>query len=136
MPLTDTALRNLKSNGTPTKLADSEGLYLYLPPSGRKLWRLDDRYGGKRKTLSLGAYPAISLREARRKRDDAKELLAHDIDPGTQKKADKEAAEAAAREKALTFAVVAEEWFATRQDSYAATNIQYQEKALAHCPAQ
>ena len=97
MPLTDTALRNLKPNGTPTKLTDSEGLYLYLSPSGGKLWRLDYRYGEKRKILSRGAYPSISLREARRKRDDAKELLAHDIDPGVHKKDDKEAAEAAAR---------------------------------------
>ncbi len=39
MPLTDTALRNLKSDGTPTKLADSEGLYLYLSATGGKLWR-------------------------------------------------------------------------------------------------
>ena len=123
MPLSDTTLRTLKSNGTPTKLADSEGLYLYLSPSGGKLWRFDYRYGGKRKTLSLGAYPAVSLKDARRKRDKAKELLANDIDPGAQKKAIKEAAKAAELEQSLTFAVVADEWFATRQDSYAATNI-------------
>ena len=123
MPLTDTMLRNLKSDGTPAKLADSEGLYLYLSASGGKLWRMDYRYAGKRKTLSFGAYPAVSLKDARRKRDKAKELLANDIDPGAQKKAAKEEAEAAAREQALTFAVVAREWFATKQDSYAAANI-------------
>lgn len=123
MPLTDTMLRNLKSDGTPAKLADSEGLYLYLSASGGKLWRMDYRYAGKRKTLSFGAYPAVSLKDARRKRDKAKELLANDIDPGAQKKAAKEEAEAAAREQALTFAVVAQEWFATKQDSYAAANI-------------
>ena len=123
MPLTDTMLRNLKSDGTPAKLADSEGLYLYLSTSGGKLWRMDYRYAGKRKTLSFGAYPAVSLKDARRKRDKAKELLANNIDPGAQKKAAKEEAEAAAREQALTFAVVAREWFATKQDSYAAANI-------------
>lgn len=84
---------------------------------------MDYRYAGKRKTLSFGAYPAVSLKEARRKRDKAKELLANDIDPGAQKKAAKEEAEAAAREQALTFAVVALEWFATKQNSYAAANI-------------
>ena len=79
MPLTDTMLRNLKSDGTPAKLADSEGLYLYLSASGGKLWRMDYRYAEKRKTLSFGAYPAVSLKDARRKRDKAKELLANDI---------------------------------------------------------
>ena len=123
MPLNDTMLRNLKSDGTPAKLTDSECLYLYLSASGGKLWRMDYRFGRKRKTLSFGAYPTVSLREARRKRDKAKELLANDIDPGAQKKAAKEEAAAAAREQALTFAVVAQEWFATKQDSYAAANI-------------
>ena len=96
---------------------------------------MDYRYAGKRKTLSFGAYPAVSLKDARRKRDRAKELLANDIDPGAQKKAAKEEAEAAAREQALTFAVVAQEWFATKQDSYAAANIkkkQWRQTGL-HC---
>ncbi|MDE7241623.1 MAG: Arm DNA-binding domain-containing protein [Desulfovibrio sp.] len=86
-----------------------------MSTSGGKLWRRDYRFGGKRKTLCFGAYPAVSLKEARRKRDKARELLANDIDPGARTKAAKEEAEAAAREQALTFAVVAEEWFATRQ---------------------
>ena len=107
LPLIDTALRNMTSDGTPTKLADSEGLCLYLSVSGGKLWRMDYRYAGKRKTLSFGASPAISLKDARRKRDKAKEQLADDIDPIAQKKAAKEEAEAAAREQVLTFAVVA-----------------------------
>ena len=122
MPLTDTALRNLKSDGTPTKLADSEGLYLYLSATGGKLWRMDYRFAGKRKTLSFGSYPTVSLKEARKKRDWAKELLAKGEDPGEHKKKVKAEAEAQAREQALTFAVVAEEWFATKQDVYAASN--------------
>ena len=93
--------QDLKSDGTPAKLADSEGVY--LSASGGKLWRMNYRYAGKRKTLSFGAYPAFSLKEACRKRGKAKELLANDIDPGVQKKAAKEEAEAAAREQALTF---------------------------------
>ena len=123
MPLTDTMLRNLKADGTPSKLADSEGLYLYLSPTGGKLWRMDYRFAGKRKTLSFGAYPAVSLKDARSKRDNTKELLAKDIDPGAHKKAVKAEAEAVAKEQALTFAVVAQEWFETKKDVYAASNI-------------
>ena len=95
-------LRNLKSDGTPAKLADSEDLYLYLSAFGGILWRMDYRYAGKRKTLSFGAYPDVSLKDTRRKRDRAKELLTNDIDPGAQKKAAKEEAEVAAREQALS----------------------------------
>ena len=123
MPLTDTMLRKLKSDGTPTKLADSEGLYLYLSATGGKLWRMDYRFDGKRKTLSFGAYPTVSLKDARGKRDQAKELLAKDIDPGAHKKAAKAEAEAIAKEQALTFAVVAQEWFDTKKDVYAASQI-------------
>ena len=123
MPLTDTMLRKLKSDGTPTKLADSEGLYLYLSATGGKLWRMDYRFDRKRKTLSFGAYPTVSLKDARGKRDQAKELLAKDIDPGAHKKAAKAEAEAIAKEQALTFAVVAQEWFDTKKDVYAASQI-------------
>ena len=123
MPLTDTMLRNLKPDGTPTKLADSEGLYLYLSPTGSKLWRMDYRFSGKRKTLSFGAYPIVSLKDARGKRDNAKELLAKDMDPGAHKKATKAAAAAIAKEQALTFAVVARELFETKKDVYAASNV-------------
>lgn len=123
MPLTDTMLRKLKSDGTPTKLADSEGLYLYLSATGGKLWRMDYRFDGKRKTLSFGAYPTVSLKDARGKRDQAKELLAKDIDPGAHKKAAKAEAEAITKEQALTFAVVAQEWFDTKKDVYAASQI-------------
>lgn len=49
MPLTDTMLRNLKPDGTPSKLADTEGLYLFLSPTGGKLWCMDYRFAGKRK---------------------------------------------------------------------------------------
>ena len=112
MPLTDTMLRNLKADGTSSKLADSEGLYLYLSPTGGKLWRMDYRFAGKRKTLSFGAYPAVSLKDARNKRDIAKELLAKDIDPGAEKREAKAAVIAKEREERDTFESVALEWFA------------------------
>ncbi len=76
MALNDTFLRGLKTPIKAEKHTDGEGMYLYLSPSGGKLWRLDYRFEGKRNTLSLGAYPAVSLKEARRRRDEAKEKLA------------------------------------------------------------
>ena len=123
MPLTDTFVRNLKPGRIPSKHTDSGGLYLYVSPSGGKLWRMDYSFAGKRKTLSLGAYPAIALKDARTRRDDAKEKLAKDIDPGAQKKAAKVEAATIAKEAALTFQVVAEEWFEVKKDAYAASNI-------------
>jgi hypothetical protein len=57
MPLTDTAARNAKPAAKAYKLSDSGRLFLYVVPSGGKLWRLKCRYGGRDKLLSFGAYP-------------------------------------------------------------------------------
>ena len=65
MPLSDTTVRNTKATGSPQKLTDSEGLYLYISPSSGKLWRMDYRFARKRKTLSFGKYPAVGLKDAR-----------------------------------------------------------------------
>jgi hypothetical protein len=70
---------------------------------------MDYRFAGKRKTLSFGAYPAVPLKYARERRDEAKEQLAKGLDPGEQKKAAKAEAVAIAKEAALTFRVVADE---------------------------
>ena len=64
----------------------SAGLPL-LKPNGFRWWRFDYRYGGKRKTLSMGVYPDVGLKEARNRRDDARKLLASDVDPGENRKA-------------------------------------------------
>lgn len=62
-----------------------------LPPNGGKRWRFKYRFDDKEKLLSLGVYPDISLKDARLRRDEARKLLAHFIDPGLQRKAHKEA---------------------------------------------
>jgi integrase len=109
MALTDTAIRNTKPADNPLKLTDERGLYLLLKPNGSRWWRFDYRYGGKRKTLSMGVYPDVSLKEARNRRDEARKLLASDVDPGENRKAVK----AAKIEKAAnSFEVVAREWYA------------------------
>ena len=86
MKLTDTVLRSLKPTGKPQKYSDGGGLYLYVSAAGGKLWRMDYRFEGKRKTLSFGPYPAIGLGDARKLREEAKEKIVNGIDPGTQKK--------------------------------------------------
>ena len=69
MPLTDTALRRLKTEAKPYKLAGGGGLYLFMKPNGTKSWRMDYRFLGKRKTLSIGTYPAVTLADARVRRE-------------------------------------------------------------------
>ena len=85
MPLTDTAIRNAKPEDKPYKLTDGRGLYLLVNKSG-KYFRWDYRFAGKRKTLALGVYPDIKLKEAREKHEDLRRLLAQGIDPIEYKK--------------------------------------------------
>ncbi|OYW88210.1 MAG: integrase [Sphingobium sp. 32-64-5] len=85
MPLTDIAIRNAKPGAKPAKMADGGGLFLYVTPAGGKLWRLKYRIEGKEKLLSMGAYPEISLSDARKRRDEARALLAESKDPSREK---------------------------------------------------
>ena len=66
MPLTDTHIRSLKPDSKPRKYFDGGGLFLYVPTSGSKLWRMAYRYNGKSKVLSFGEYPTVSLRGRQR----------------------------------------------------------------------
>lgn len=115
MPLTDTAIRNAKPADKARKLFDGGGLYLEVAPSGGKWWRLKYRYGGKEKRLSLGVYPHVSLKDARERRDEARKLLANDIDPSEHRQAQKAAKEDRA---ANSFEVVAREWHAKHLPSW------------------
>lgn len=74
--LTDLAIRSAKASSKPFKMADALGLYLFVKPNGSKLWRFDYTVSKKRKTASLGQYPAVKLTEARAARDDLKRRLA------------------------------------------------------------
>ena len=94
MKLTNTLLRSLKATGQVQKKADGGGLYIHVSSSGGKLWRM---------AYSFGAYPAVSLKDARQKREEAKEQLAKGIDPGERKKETRAVAVAAAQEPAATF---------------------------------
>lgn len=120
MALTNTFIKQSKPTGKPAgdKYADGGGLYLLVKPAG-KYWRMDYTVLGKRKTLAIGVYPAVTLADARRAREAAKALLAKGTDPGEAKRQAKLEATAAA---ANTFQVVADRWLeATASDRGQAT---------------
>ena len=106
MALTDTAIKNKKPGEKPSKLSDGSGLYLLLNTTGSRLWRYDYRFDGKRKTLSFGPYPEVTLKEAREKRDNSRKMIRDGIDPSQAKKAQKESASGAD-----SFETIAREWF-------------------------
>lgn len=109
MPLTDAEARKAAPREKPYRLADAAGMYLEVTPSGSKYWRLKYRFAGKEKKLALGVYPTVSLAEARRKRDDARQKLAAGIDPGEARKAEKRTLLLNAEN---SFEAVAREWHA------------------------
>lgn len=105
--LTVVQIRALKPAERPYKVADSDGLYLLVQPSGALLWRFRYRCCGIERKLSLGSFPDVTLVQARRKRDEAKAELDDGIDPVEEKRQRRLKAELAAQ---TTFALVAEEY--------------------------
>jgi integrase len=120
MPLTDTAVKKAKPGARPVKLSDSKGMYLLVNPTGSKLWRWKYRMLGKEKVMALGAYPDVSLAQAREAVDSARKVLAAGDDPMVKRKADKHASLTAA---ANSFESVARKWWAhwspTRTEQHA-----------------
>ena len=89
MALTEMEIKNLKPSEKAYRVADSNGLSLEISPTGSKLWRWRYHYQGKEQTLALGKYPAVTLAEARRKRDDARALVNAGKHPTREKKLQK-----------------------------------------------
>jgi integrase len=111
MALTDTQIRKAKPTEKARKLFDERGLYLEISPRGGKWWRFKYRFGGKEKRLSLGVYPDISLKDARDRREDARKLVAHGVDPSEARKA----AKTASQERGTnSFEVISREWFSKK----------------------
>jgi hypothetical protein len=76
--LTDNAIKAAKPASKVFKLTVEKGLYLLIQPAGGKWWRFDYRFDGKRKTLSMGIYPDVNLKQARAYRDEARQLVPSD----------------------------------------------------------
>lgn len=89
MSLNDSKISKLKPTSRPVKLSDSHGLYLLVNPGGSRIWYLKYRFGGKESRVSLGAYPLVSLADARQQRDDIRKLLTQNINPARQRIAEK-----------------------------------------------
>jgi integrase len=88
--LSDTTLKSAKPSSKPIRLSDGGGLYLLVQPTGAKWWRLDYSFAGKRKTLSLGVYPSVTLSNARKKTEEARQQVANGADPSDTRKEAKE----------------------------------------------
>jgi integrase len=107
MGLTDTWLRAARGVEKPYKKSDGGGLYILVQADGKRYWRMAYRFAGKQKTLALGSYPLISLKEARDARDAAKKKLLEGIDPSAARKAEKATIAAADENR---FETIAREW--------------------------
>jgi integrase len=112
MALTQFAIMHAAAADKPVKLSDGDGLHLLVQPNSAKLWRFRYRYLGRENMLALGVFPAVSLLEARRKRDEAKKLLSEGVDPSQQRRLEKLRAVASAQN---TFGAVAAEYLANME---------------------
>ena len=123
MALTNTEVLKAKPGPSPIKMADGRGLYLLITPASSKLWRWKYRFLGKEKLMAVGAYPDVSLAQARDKVDEARKQLATGSDPMAARKFEKIARRLAVED---TFAAVAkkwgESWKAARRDSVHSAN--------------
>ncbi len=123
LPLTDLQVSKAKPTSKEYKLSDGGGLFLLVTPSGGKLWKLKYSFAGKENKLSLGSYPTVSLADARKKRDEAKQYMSNGTDPSASigKKAIKQKSENGRiieqeqiEYAARTFEKVARDWHASR----------------------
>ena len=105
MSLNDSKIRNLKPSAKPFKVSDSNGLYLLIKPGGSRHWYLKYRINGKESRIALGAYPAVSLSDARQQREGIRKMLALNINPVKQR-----AAERGSRTPETVFKTVALAW--------------------------
>jgi len=124
MPLLNEArIRASRPKDRPYKVFDERGLFLLVTPSGGRLWRFRYRLGGVEKLLTLGAYPDVSLKRAREKRDDARRLVADEVDPSAKRQAERMA-------QADTFEAIGTEWLNLQRAKLVAETISILEARL------
>lgn len=117
MKLTDIKIRNLT---TPGKHADGAGLYLEVSPKGSRYWRLKYRFAGKEKRLAFGVYPTVGLKEARARRDKARQALDRGEDPGELRRVAKVQAQLEAEN---TLEAVTRDWLEHQSSRWAAVTL-------------
>ena len=110
--LSDLMVRQAKTTGKTYTLADSDGLSLFVAANGAKAWHFRFTWGGKRDRMSFGSYPALSLKEARELRDEARKLLAKGVNPHTERKRKRHAIVLAGEH---TFQAVYDQWLTHRK---------------------
>jgi integrase len=108
MSLTDSEIRKSKPGERAYRLADSKGLFLFVTPTGGKLWRYKYRHSGLQKLMALGQYPDVPLALARERHATARRLLATGVDPMEERKAAKDAGRTASER---SFQTIAGLWF-------------------------
>ena len=114
MALNDTAIRNAKPKAAPYKLSDGGGLFLLVNTNGSKWWRHSYRFDGKQKTISLGVYPEVGLKDARAKHAEARKKLAQCINPSVDRKLEKSAR---LEDSKNSFELLARDWVTTQLKS-------------------
>ena len=112
MALTEMEVRNAKPGAKIAKLSDGGGLQLWISPDGAKRWRLAYRFNEAQKTLAIGVYPSVGLKDAREARESAKRFLADGQDPAFARKQAKAAKVAAS---ANTFAALTDEYLTKKR---------------------
>jgi integrase len=127
VPLTDAKLRTTKPGDKPYKLADSGGLFLLIKPSGSRLWRWKYRIAGKENLFAIGEYPSVSLAEARRQRDEARDLVRRGIHPSHDRQLTRLAQQT---NSANTFEAVAREWIDKKREIWSPYYLKQVERAM------
>lgn len=107
MYLSSFSVEKAKPRAKPFKLADGNGLHILINPNGSKLWRFRYRHNGTQKMIGFGAFPDVSLAQAREKRDEARKVVAAGEDPSQKRKDERRAVQIAATN---TFGIIAGEY--------------------------
>lgn len=131
--LTDAKIKAARPKDRPYKLVDSGQLFLHVSPAGGRHWRMNYTFGKNaqgrpaQKTLTFGPYPALTLLDARGKRDEAKALLREGRDPAVERRV---TSKARAAESGNTFEVVARRWIELKRPTWSAVHASDVERSL------
>ena len=128
MALTDVQVKKAKAKAKPYKLADGNGLFLWVTPSGGKHWRWSYRHDGKQKLMTLGRYPDVTLQRARERHGEARTVLADGFDPMSKRKADKTAERVVSEN---SFASVSTRWLDHWRDGKSDRHVETTRRRLA-----